>query len=145
MNRHFGIPRLYVRPGIVDGDLDFEVAEASPGETLGDVRRLGLRMALGSIRPRQSIEAEGVHDQRIAFPAPDGITQPGRLRVCRQWTAVEKHLAKSGIGGRLIKQNYQPGRLDDLEWMRRVRSRHVDAGHPWRHAPGERIVLVQLA
>src|SRR5690349_14185296 len=55
-----------------------ERIEIGPAEALDDVQLLAVLVAtqLGS-----GIEADGVHDQRVAIPTPDRVAQPGGIGI----------------------------------------------------------------
>src|SRR6516225_1375916 len=54
-----------------------------------------------------------IHHQRIAFPTPDRVAQPRRLRVDRKLASVCIYLAVRVI--RLVQDHDQARRLNDLE------------------------------
>ncbi len=41
------------------------------------------------IEPEPVIEAHGVDDQRVAFPVPDGVSIPRRVRILRMSPSQE--------------------------------------------------------
>src|SRR5262245_5794490 len=47
----------------------------------------------GEVEPESVVEADRVHDQRVAFPPGDGVTIPGWIRIVRMRATVEEDLA----------------------------------------------------
>src|SRR5262245_35276092 len=62
-------PRLRISLGVVDCNLNVQVPEVHPPETLGDMQRFGSRLTC-LIQPCLSVEATGFDDERIAIPLP---------------------------------------------------------------------------
>src|SRR6185503_1900352 len=62
--------RPRVGAGIVDGDLDVEVAQVLACKPFDHVHLVAVQMAV-VVQPGQVVEADGIDDQRVAFPAPD--------------------------------------------------------------------------
>jgi hypothetical protein len=73
------IQGLRVRHRVVDGDLYFKRADIPSAESLGDMQRLGRRIAC-LVEPRLSVEAPAFHDQRVAIPLADGNPSHDGLR-----------------------------------------------------------------
>ena len=57
-----------------------------------DVQLLGGGMT-GEVKPEFFVEADRVHDQRIAFPPGNGVTIPRWIRIVRMLATVEEDLA----------------------------------------------------
>src|SRR5688572_3324557 len=72
--------RLRVRLRVVDGDVDFETAETRSTVALGDHRLISQRTP-SHIQPAIVAEVVGLRQQYVAFPAPDGVAIPPRLRT----------------------------------------------------------------
>ena len=80
---------------IVDRDVDVQVAEVAAVEPFLDVHGLTVRVASGE--PRLVVVSVRIHDERIAFPVPGGVTHPRRERILRQFAAVGVDLAESTV------------------------------------------------
>ena len=74
------LPRLRIRFRIVDRDLHGHVTEVASAELFDRVQRVGMRMAV-VIQPAFVVEAARFGDKRVALPAADRVTEPGRLRL----------------------------------------------------------------
>src|ERR1700730_12948550 len=63
---------------IVDRRFVLERVEGGARETLDDVERLGVAIAvdLGLV-----VESDGIDNQRVALPASDGVAHPRRIRI----------------------------------------------------------------
>ena len=66
-------PGFGINLWVIDRNNNFHVPEVRPPETLGDMQRLGSRLAR-LIQPCLSIETAGVDDQGVAIPLAGGIT-----------------------------------------------------------------------
>src|SRR5437773_11811614 len=64
-------PRLEQHIGILYRDFIAQ-SVSFPAQFLDDVHVVGMKIS-ASIEPREIVEPDGVDDQRIAFPAADGI------------------------------------------------------------------------
>src|SRR5262249_34584430 len=60
-------PGLRINLGVIDRNLNFQVPEVRPSETLGDMQRLGSWLA-GLIQPGFSVETTRVDDEGVAIP-----------------------------------------------------------------------------
>ena len=86
-----------------------------------------------TIEPSAIPESFTVDNQRIAFPAADGVAHPSRVRVRRECTAIKKDLTVYGV--LLVKNDDEIRRLDDLvrQWN------GADGRHAGRLASGNRV------
>src|SRR6185436_15831256 len=67
------------------------------------------------VEPSAIAQARRLDDEYIAHPAPDGISQPGRLRIGGQRSPVRKYLPKHRASQRLVEERRDPRRVHDLE------------------------------
>ncbi len=78
-----GVPGLRVRARIVDHHVELERLLVDALIALGQMQLLGVRMA-HLIEPRLVVEADGVHDQRVAvLVVADRVPPPLRIRIGR--------------------------------------------------------------
>ena len=70
---------LLIGAGIDNCDNLLQGRKIGPSVTLDRVKLLRVRVAL-EIKPGPFIEADGIDDQRIVFPMPDGVSIPRRVR-----------------------------------------------------------------
>ena len=70
-------PRLEQHIGILYRDFIAQ-SVSFPAQFLDDVHVVGMKIS-ASIEPREIVEPDGVDDQRIAFPAADGISIKGHV------------------------------------------------------------------
>src|SRR5262249_37322449 len=119
---HGNGPWLRVRFGIIDGDLDLEVPEVWPSESLGYFRRIGQRIA-DNIQPTLVDETTRLNHKRISVPSSDRVSIPPGFGVwTRQAPSVHKNLTKSVIC--LIHHDDQLRSLDDLARLRMIVELH---------------------
>src|SRR4030095_269267 len=98
-------PWLRVRLGIVDSDLDFQVAVVRPSKPLCDFGCRSHRAAT-NVQPDVVDAARWLHDQRISFPLPDRVAVPPRLRILpRQGPPVGEYLTQAAV--RLVNNKDQ--------------------------------------
>jgi hypothetical protein len=71
-------PRFHVGTGIIDRHRQLEAPEDRTSISLGDSERLCMRVR-GDVEPHAIVEARRLHDERIALPASEGVTAPGRV------------------------------------------------------------------
>src|SRR5438552_18087126 len=89
MNRH--APRLGIRFRIVNGDFHIHVTEVMPAETFDRV--IGIAMGMPAvIEVCLIVETDRIHDEAVAVPLADRVTQPCGLRVSRTAAAIRAHL-----------------------------------------------------
>src|SRR6185503_4629902 len=69
--------RLRVRAGIVDGEVVDQRAEIGPREPLDRVELLRV-WRTAAVEPELVVVADGIDDQRVAFPATDRVAVPAR-------------------------------------------------------------------
>src|SRR6476660_8816105 len=60
-------PGLRISPGILDGELDFQVAQIHAVKSFGDVQHFRVRMT-DVVEPRLIVEPHRVHHQIISLP-----------------------------------------------------------------------------
>jgi hypothetical protein len=84
-------PRLRQHARVFDRDFHVHVAEVAPMELLDQVHLLRMRRA-GEVVPRLLEEADGVHDQRVAFPVRTRIAVEGGFQILRVIAAVDEEL-----------------------------------------------------
>src|SRR5689334_5532865 len=65
-----------VRARVVDGELVDERSEVRAREPLDGMELLGVRRA-AAVEPELVVVADGIDDERVAFPTTDGVTVPG--------------------------------------------------------------------
>src|SRR5438876_437776 len=70
-------PRLEQHIGILYRDFIAQ-SVSFPAQFLDEVHVVGMKIS-ASIEPREIVEPDGVDDQRIAFPAADGISIKGHV------------------------------------------------------------------
>src|SRR5262249_56907685 len=77
------------RPGehfrIVERHLEIHVAEVAAAHALREPKRFGLWMS-AAVEPRLVVESRGRHDEGVALPSPDRVSQPRRVRI---WGEIE--------------------------------------------------------
>jgi hypothetical protein len=127
--------------GIVNGEVDVQVAEVHAPEPLRQPQRVGERAAVEIQPPVGGRVAEGaaevvrIDDQRVAVPPADRIAVPVRLRLTllRQRAAVRVDRANHVV--RLVDHDRLVRQLDDLLRLR------VQVEHQWalREAEGIRV------
>ena len=110
MNRH--APRLRVRFRIVNGDFHIHVTEVMPAETFDRV--IGIAMGMPAvIEVCLIVETDRIHDEAVAVPLADRVTQPCGLRVSRKAAAIRENLPVPALV--LEKNQGYRRRLDDFE------------------------------
>src|SRR2546425_9414205 len=97
--------------GIVDRHIDVEMAGIGAPKSL-DYVQIGAVWMAHTIEPSAIPESFTVDNQRIAFPAADGVAHPSRVRVRRECTAIKKDLTVYSV--LLVKNDDEIRRLDDL-------------------------------
>src|SRR5213594_526189 len=123
----FDSPRFRVGFRIIDRDLNVDVAEIPPPETLDQMECFRRRRAQ-LIHPHLSVKASRVHNEHVTVPSARGITEPRRRRVLSQLPAVEVNLPPKTEG--LMNNDYGAGHLNNLPWPRRC----SNSGHTLRQA-----------
>src|SRR2546427_6650692 len=86
MNRR-RLPRLGISPGVIDGDVQFEVSEIRAAVALGDVQGLGMRVT-AIVKPGSLFETSHVDHKRVAVPLPNRVPEPGGIGILRERTAI---------------------------------------------------------
>src|ERR1700681_4852910 len=77
-----------------------------------------------AIEPRFLVESGGFHLESIADPLSDGVAIPGWIHRWRMLAAIGKNLPE--IHPRFIKNQSEPGHLNDFEWRgRKHRARNA--------------------
>src|SRR4030095_10800791 len=76
-------PRLRIDLGVINRNLNVQVPEVRPPETLGYMQRFGSRLTC-LIQPCLSVEATSFDDERIAVPFTRRITKERRGIVISQ-------------------------------------------------------------
>src|SRR5918993_1087017 len=108
-------PRLRIRLWIVDGDLDFEVSEVGPPDSLTHL--CGPRNhAAVPVDPEVVAKSDAVDHQRVAVPRRRRIALPRWIRRLGQRPAVGEDLAVGAVV--LVQHHQQILRLDELEKVR---------------------------
>src|ERR1051325_7193252 len=80
------LPRTRVRLRVVDLHLEIQVSEVDSLEPLCRLQRVGVRVAV-VIEPTAllpvsaALESSGIDDERVAFPATDGVAVPRRIGI----------------------------------------------------------------
>src|SRR5690606_18517777 len=100
--------RLRVRAGIVERHVDLEMAYVRTPETLRHAQLLRVRMP-HPVEPALLRDARRRNDERIAVPAPRGVTHPARQRILDRFAPVHEHLAEVRV--LLVQQEDQLRRL----------------------------------
>src|SRR5215467_12394605 len=85
-------PWLRESLGIVDNVLNRQVAKVRTGDALGHLHVTRMRDA-GLVNPCNVILSDRFHHQRVAFPMPYGIAEPGLLHLRIMRTPVQEDLA----------------------------------------------------
>ena len=102
--------------GIVECELNLQVADVYAAEALGHAQSVGVGVA-GKIQPGFIVVSRCFHHQRVAFPVSDRVTHEGRVRILRQNTAIGKDLP---VNRRVLIQNHHHARrLDQLPGCRK--------------------------
>src|SRR5215471_10623471 len=83
--------------GVVDGDLDVQVAVIGAAVTLDDLAGLG-ECAAFHVEPAEILEMRRFHDQRVAFPMADRISVPPWFGILWQGPAIGEDLPYSAVG-----------------------------------------------
>src|SRR5712691_6575892 len=78
--------------GIVNRNLDLQVAEVGPPEPFGYLAGFG-EWITGAVEPDVVTESNGLDDQRILLPFARRVTIKGRIRIGGQWPPVGENLA----------------------------------------------------
>ena len=94
-NGHGDRPRLRVGLGVVERELDLEVAVVLAAEALGDLHLLAAGMA-AVVEPALVVEAERLHDERVAVPLAERVAEPRRRALFRVIASVGEDLAVLG-------------------------------------------------
>src|SRR5262245_50328712 len=85
-------------------------------EALDDVHLLGVRVP-SEIEPEPVVEANGVHDQRIALQPADRVAVPARIWVVGMLTAVQENLSIA-VDVAFEQEEDMRLRLEDAPWVR---------------------------
>jgi hypothetical protein len=94
--------------GIVEDELEIQMAEVAAVKTLGDPQGVTVLMA-PCVQPAAVVQSDGLDHQRIAFPPADRRTQPGRLRVFRVLSPIREDLPESRM--KAVKVSGEEGRV----------------------------------
>ena len=133
-----GRPRLGVRTRIFDRHLIVQRHLIAPGKALDRMERFRVRMAV-LIQPRPIVEADGVHDQRVAFPMSDRLSQVGRIGILRVTASIGKDRTPE-MRSALEHEEHSVWQLKHLEGKRRL----VHPRDARRQTPRFRIVFLQI-
>src|SRR3989442_2190451 len=110
MYRH--APGLRIRFRIVNGDFHIHVTEVMAAETFDGV--IGIAMGMPAvIEVRLIVETDRIHDEGVAIPLANRVTQPCGLRLSRKAAAIRENLPVTALV--LEKNQRYRRRLDDLE------------------------------
>src|SRR5262245_61337804 len=129
-----------VRAGVVDGELVDERPEVRAREPFNRVKLLRVRGA-AAVEPELVVVADGVDDERVAFPTTDGVTVPGGQQIV--WMLAAIHV-DDAMRTR-IAEFVQDVNLSHALWRQaedhlpRVR---IDARHAHRQTRDVRFVLL---
>jgi hypothetical protein len=118
----------------VDRRFDLEPIRRAKPEALDDAHLLAVSLPLISER-RVGREADGIHDERLAFPMPDRVAVEREIGILGMLAAVREDLPPLRV--RLDENRHLPRREQHLD---RIRLRH-DRRHAVRHAVRGRTVL----
>jgi len=130
-------PRLGKRLGIVDHVLDRQMSQVWAADALGHFHFIRMRDT-GFVDPADIVLSNRLDHQRVTFPMPDGIAEPGLydLRIVR--AAIHEDLAPD-VGSAFVND---PDLILVLHNAPRVRS-GAHARNAGRQATGLRIVLAE--
>ena len=73
-------PRLAVRPGVIDHYLIVERIPVRTCDSLNGMKLLGMHVST-VIEPGLLVVANGIDDQRVAFPVADRMTKIGWIQI----------------------------------------------------------------
>jgi len=86
------IPRLCQSFRVFDRDIELKIILIHALESLGNVQLIAMRPSR-AIEPAFVIEADGVHNQSVAFPMADGITHVTGRDVVGMFAPVSENMA----------------------------------------------------
>ena len=135
-------PWLRVRLGILDRQIDLQMAVSRPPDALGELGVAAVRAAV-DVHPAvvgtifRASKIVGLDDERVPVPSPDGIAIPPRLRLTlrRQRPAVQVDVADAVV--RLVLDQDQLFHVVDPARLRLL----VELQEAHRHAHRVGIVL----
>src|SRR5215831_13048838 len=99
---------------IRDRDRQIEMTVVAAAEALLDAHVLAVARA-ARVEPAAIVEARGVDDQRVAFPAADRVALPYRRRICRKLPSIREDLTERRL--HFVQHDDDAGRVDDLEGL----------------------------
>src|SRR5262249_29679646 len=105
-------------------------------EALDDVHLIGVRVSC-EIEPEPVVEANGVHDQRIALQPADRVAVPARIRVLGMLAAVQENLSIA-VDVAFEQEEHMRLGLENAPWVRslprntgwKALSLGIVSGHP---------------
>src|SRR6185312_15221247 len=124
---------MLVRPRIVNRHFLCQRAAARSRVAFHGVKLLGVWMP-DEIEPEQIVVADGINDQRVFLPVPDGVSVPCGVGISGVLASIHENLPVA-VDVALEKEVNVVGRLDDLPRIWRV------TWYACRQAVGLRIVL----
>jgi hypothetical protein len=83
---HVHVPWLCKHTGIFDRDLNLQAAEINTFVALDDMQLLCTRVCVA--HPAAIVESNRIDDERISFPLPNGVTEPGWIPFCRMSSCI---------------------------------------------------------
>src|ERR1019366_10641466 len=119
-------PGFGVGPGVFNRYVDREIAEVRPAKLFDQVHLFGMRITLSN-DPGDVVEADGIDDQRVAFPVSAGIAVKRGLQVLRMSAAIHEELPVH-VGVALEQHQDHLRRGEQRNVIRGVRG-----GPPGRH------------
>ena len=138
---HRPTPRLGVGAWIVDRHVVAYRGLIGTGELLDGVELIGVRRRT-AVNPEALVVANGVDDERVAFPPANGVAVVGRLQILRVAAAIGVNRAE-GVRSANVEDE-DPLDLGNLEDLGAVRREELTL-HPRRLAPRVRLELVDPA
>src|SRR5262249_38293259 len=73
---------------VLDGQFILDGVKVRPPEAFDHVQRFGMPIPL---KFGLLVETDRVHDQRVSFPASNGVTQPARIGIHRMRASIRRY------------------------------------------------------